>query len=56
MGDDTPTDRFVIALIERIGITVEWTTRSTGRLRKGFNAAVRWAAERLSKLRGAVRP
>jgi hypothetical protein len=29
MSDNTPTDRAVIAIIERIAIAVEWTTRNT---------------------------
>jgi hypothetical protein len=52
MSDDTPTDRVVIAVVERVAMAVEWTIRSSVRLKKVLKTAVQWTAQRLTNPSG----
>jgi len=52
MSDDTPTDRVVIAVVERVAMVVEWTIRNSARLKKGLKAAGQWTAQRLTNPSG----
>jgi hypothetical protein len=55
MSDETPIDRAVIAIIERIAIAVEWTTRNTAKLNKQIKTTFRRLRQRLINL-GRSRP
>jgi hypothetical protein len=55
MSNDTPTDRVVIAAVERIAIAVESTIRNNTQPTTRLTALIQWTAQRLSKLFGTCR-
>lgn len=50
MSDDTPTDRAVVAFVERIALAVDWISRYTVGLTKQWKAALHRIRQRLVTL------